>query len=153
MADETTETATSEVEAPAQETIDWKAKAREWEARSKANHKRVGELETQVEQLTRERDEATQARETLTSEREALAGERDALALRLDAFEVAEATGVAASLLKGSNRSELEAHAKELKAWKRQTVKGAAPNVGYQPEDTPNSQAREFLRELLKKEG
>ena len=61
----TTETTTTEAET-AEETTDWRAKARLWEERSKANHARLQELEPLAKKAQELEDAAKSDLEKLT---------------------------------------------------------------------------------------
>lgn len=125
----TTETEATE-QAPAQET-DWKAEARKWEQRAKDNRKEADELrakaakwdEAQREGMS-ELERATQRAEAAEAQLEAYRAEEKR---RADASEVAEKTGVPASLLLHcADRADMEAFAKEYAS---ETKVPAAPRA------------------------
>ena len=90
--------------------------------------------------------------EAVTAERDDLAEkvrareEQDAHAALVS--EVAESTGVPASMLRGSTKEELEAHAAVLLPHLRSAVP-PAPGAGVQPEATPEAAERLFVRNLF----
>lgn len=88
-----------------------------------------------------------------------IAAERDELAKKVaehearvkhDALvaEVAESKGVPASMLRGSTREEMEAHADAILPHLRPSVP-RIPGAGVQPEQTPESADRQFIRNLF----
>ena len=92
-----------------------------------------------------------EALDGITAERDELAEkvteykERDAHAALV--AEVAESKGVPASMLRGSTKDELEAHADALLPHLRPTVP-RIPGAGVQPEQTPETAERQFVRQL-----
>lgn len=105
----------------------WKALARKNEARAKENAdkaKRLDDLEeaqkSELEKLTA-RAEAAEAK---------IAEREKADAARSLAEEVATAKGVTASVLRGSTREELEAHADSILALMPEKPKAATPGSG-----------------------
>lgn len=62
--------------------------------------------------------------------------------------EVAESKGVPASMLRGSTREEMEAHADAILPHLRPSVP-RIPGAGVQPEQTPESADRQFIRNLF----
>lgn len=109
--------------APAQEP-DWKAEARKWEARAKENSdaaKRLAEIEEAFKteaQKAAERLAAAEAKVKEYETREQIAAWK---------AEVAEATGVPATVLAGSTKEEIEAHAETLKPLISASQQPAAP--------------------------
>lgn len=130
MSDAVTETEAQEVEQPTDLTSElekWKALARKNEARAKDNAdkaKRLDDLEeankSELEKLTA-RAEAAEAR---------IAEREKADAARALADEVAKDKGVSASVLRGSTREELEAHADSILALLPEKPKAATPGTG-----------------------
>ena len=62
--------------------------------------------------------------------------------------EVAESKGVPASMLRGSTKDELEAHADAVKPHLRPTVP-RIPGAGVQPDSTPESAELTFVKNLF----
>lgn len=90
---------------------------------------------------------------------EEVTAERDGLAQKVaeheervkhDALvaEVAESKGVPASMLRGSTKEEMEAHADAILPHLRPSVP-RIPGAGVQPEQTPESADRQFIRNLF----
>ncbi|VEI13222.1 hypothetical protein [Trueperella bialowiezensis] len=134
---------------PAQET-DWKAQARKWEERAKAN-------KTRADQLKKELDDANNASTDLDKALARISKLEDhnkQLQHSALVAEVAAAKNVDASLLSGTTRKELEAHADRLLAWRGSgAASAAAPNLGGQPSNQPEPDAtRKLVRELFNKE-
>jgi hypothetical protein len=61
--------------------------------------------------------------------------------------DVAKTTGVPAELLSGSTQEELEAHAAVLKPFLK--TGPVVPNPGDTPANTPESEERQFVREIF----
>lgn len=134
---------------PAQET-DWKAQARRWEERAKANKARADRLEADLgkaQATSTDLDKALARISKLEEHNKQL--EHSALVA-----EVAAAKNVEPSLLAGSTRQELEAHAERLLAWRGASpASAAAPSLGGQPSNQPEPDAtRKLVRELFNKE-
>lgn len=90
--------------------------------------------------------------EEVTAERDGLAqkvAEHEAR-VKHDALvaEVAESKGVPASMLRGSTKEEMEAHADAILPHLRPSVP-RIPGAGVQPEQTPESADRQFIRNLF----
>ena len=136
-------------QAPAQESVDWKAEARKWETRAKENTeaaKRLAELEEASkteEQKRAEQLAELQARVAQYETREQVAKWKS---------EVAEATGVPAAALAGSTKEEIEAHAATLKPLIAQS-QPARPQPLIVPAEgkTPMALNSSRLEESLKK--
>lgn len=110
---------------PARET-DWKAEARKWEERAKANKdasEKLAEIEEASKTEAQKQAEALAAAQSKVKEYET----REQIASWK--AEVAEATGVPVSVLAGSTKEQIEAHAETIKPLIAQTV---AP-VGHRP--------------------
>lgn len=103
----TPETPAVPVEAPAQDSTDWKAEARKWETRAKENAakaRRADELEqAQMTEIQKAQARADAAEAALAAK------EHEATRLR-----IAAAHGVPANLLSGSTEDEIEASAQAL---------------------------------------
>lgn len=130
-------TPTPTPEAPAQET-DWKIEARKWEARAKENKTALDELTGKYTAVESEKSELAKAIETLKAKEERA----------LLVADVAKATGVPASALRGSTREELEAHAADL----AELIKPSGPVIIGQeksPEKVGDDPLREFTRTLF----
>jgi hypothetical protein len=114
-------TETKPAEAPAQET-DWKAEARKWEERAKANKSAVDKL-AEIEEASK--TEAQKAAERLAAAEAKVAEfeKREQVTKWKD--EVAKASGVPATVLAGSTKEEIEAHAETLKPLIAGQTKGA----------------------------
>lgn len=133
-------------EAPAQET-DWKAEARKWEDRSKANC-------AELEKVAGERDaHAARIQELETSSTEwetkynTLAAEQKHAK---DVADVAAEHGVDASLLRGSDRDELEAHAKAIQsAFSKTPPAPAVPGQEKSPQKISGDPDREAVKQLF----
>lgn len=104
--------------APAAEETDWKAEARKWEDRAKENKAAADKL-AELEEASKT-DQQRQAEALAAAQRER--DEAQAAVLR---HSVAEAKKVPASLLKGSTKEEMEAHADQLLEF--QGASGARP--------------------------
>lgn len=128
----------AEQAATEQAATDWKAEARKWEARSKENHEAHAKVSEQLESLTSERDELAKQ----VAEHEARVKHNALVA------EVAESKGVPASMLRGSTKEEMEAHADAILPHLRPSVP-RIPGAGVQPEQTPESADRQFIRNLF----
>lgn len=106
---------------PTKET-DWKAEARKWEERAKANTaaaEKLAEIEEASKTAEQKRAEELQA---LREENEGLKTREQVAAWKA---EVAAATDVPASVLAGSTKEEIEAHAESLKSLIAPQAKGA----------------------------
>lgn len=104
--------APAEPAAPAQDTTDWTAEARKWEARAKENKTAADELAALKEAQRVAEQTATQRADELAAKVREYETREQIAAWKT---EVAEATGVPASALRGSTQEELTAHAAELK--------------------------------------
>lgn len=100
------------------EPVDWEAKyrdavkhSREWESRAKANKDKADAFDALEEAKKSELDKATERIAALQAE---VDGYKSAAEIRKAREEVAKEMGVDASLLRGTTREELEAHAKQL---------------------------------------
>lgn len=119
MAEETTENVeTPEAEETHVDTTDWKAEAKKWEARSKANRKEADELKAKADKWDQHEQEGKSELERLTEELEAAKAERDQLKhadeVRRWAADIERTTHVPASVLRGSTKEEMQAHADQL---------------------------------------
>lgn len=102
--------------APAADTTDWKAEARKWEKLAKKNERQADGKKTAEEQLA-----------SLRAEFDAMKAERDQ---EKWLAEVAAETGVDASLIRGTTKEEMKAHAEAIaKAYK-------APSAPSKQSDT-----------------
>jgi len=122
---------------PAQEP-DWKAESRKWEARAKENKTALDELTGKFTAADTERTQLAEKLQTYEQEQQ-----RAALL-----SEVAAAKGVPASVLRGSTKEELEAHADTL----AELIKPSAPVIPGQertPDKVQDSPDREFARKLF----
>lgn len=131
-------TPTPAPEAPAQDATDWKIEARKWEARAKENKTALDELTGKYTAVESEKAELAKAIETLKANEE-----RAQLV-----SDVAKATGVPASALRGNTREELEAHAADL----AELIKPSGPVIIGQeksPEKVGDNPLREFTRNLF----
>lgn len=136
-APEPTPTPEPAAEPPAQEP-DWKAEARKWEQRSKENKSALDELTGKFTTADTERTELANKLQTYEAEKE-----RATLV-----SEVAEANKVPASVLRGSTREELEAHAAVL----AELIKPSGPVILGQertPDKVTEDPLREFARNLF----
>lgn len=137
MSEDTTAVEADPAEAPAQE-IDWKAKfeetqahSRKWEERAKANAdaaKRLSEIEESSKTDAQRQAEAIEkANADLAEARAELAR----ISVEKIRAEVANAKGVPAHLLVGSDQAEFEASADALIAFRgEQKTSPASPAVG-----------------------
>jgi chromosome segregation ATPase len=126
-----------------------KDESRKWESRSKSNY---DELQKAQEALT-ERDQAVKDATTRITELESTNGD---LSSKLDLIdqekahaelvkEVAEASGVEASALRGATKEELESHAETLKTVFQPSapvIEGQANTPGEQPSDPEREAVR-----------
>lgn len=129
------------VEAPAQDTTDWKAEARKWEARAKENApaaRKLAELEE------------SQKSEIQKAQERAEAAERELATTKLETLRLSVAAkhGVPANLLTGSAEDEIEASAQALIQFRgEQTASGPTrlviPNEGGSPALALNSDGLE----------
>lgn len=130
MSDAETETEAQEeqtTDQTATEVEKWKALARKNEARAKENAdkaKRLDDLEEAQKSETEKLVARAEAAEAKLAERE------KAEAARALADEVAQAKGVSASVLRGSSKEELEAHADSILALMPEKPKAATPGSG-----------------------
>lgn len=111
----------------ATEVEKWKALARKNEARAKENAdkaKRLDELEEAQKSETEKLVARAEAAEAKLAERD------KADTARSLAEEVAKAKGVSASVLRGSSKEELEAHADSILALMPEKPKAASPGSG-----------------------
>lgn len=97
--------------APAQET-DWKTEARKWEARAKQNVSAAEELEKIREAQKTEEQKRAEREAALEKE---LAEYKTREQVSAWKAQVAEASGLPASVLAGSTLEEIQAHADALK--------------------------------------
>lgn len=113
---------------PQGDGIDWKKEARKWERLAKKNkpvpEAADGELKQQLDELTKQVAD-------LKDERDRLQHQTD---LRTWADEVAAATHVPASVLRGSTKEEMQQHAQQLVA---AGFTGKAVPDGGEPGGTP----------------
>jgi len=128
------------VETPAQESTDWKAEARKWEARAKEN-KEAAEKLAEIEEASK--SEQQKQAEALAAAQARIAEFEQAAQVASWTQEVAEATGVPASALRGSTKEEIEAHATTLKALiaepeKQPEKQRPVPTIGKVPATQPN---------------
>jgi hypothetical protein len=134
------------VEAPAQETTDWKAEARKWEARAKENSAKVAELSPAAARLA-EIEESSKTAEQKAAERAAALEESGrthqatltGLESKLLRYEVAAAKGLdlkAALRLQGSTKEELEADADDFAKSFIPGGVGEVPGAGARGETT-----------------
>lgn len=131
---------------PAQET-DWKAEARKWEERAKAN-KSAAEKLAEIEEASK--TETQKALERAERAEKALAAREATEALASIRADVAQATGVPATALRGTTKEELEAHAAELKPLLA-GVSPVIPTQGTTPTAPPESALREFAHRLFER--
>ena len=121
---------------------EWKKYAQTWEKRAKANAKAaLGITADELEELRSKAQKAQDLEDAQKSELEKalaraeaaeakLAEREKADAARKLAEEVADAKGVSASVLRGSTREELEAHADSILALLPEKPKAATPESG-----------------------
>lgn len=150
MSENTTgENATDEqIEAPAQDSTDWKAEARKWEARAKENLAKASENERAAARLAElEEAQKTELQRAIDRAEKAEA-EREQFALRALVADVATEKGVPADLLHGSTREELESVADSLLKFKGLTAP-YAPAEGDQIKST--DERASFLDALIQK--
>ena len=129
-----------------------KGEARKWEDRSKSNYDELQKAQSGLA----ERDEAVKAAterltefETANSDMKARLEEIDREKAHAELLAgVAKETGVDASVLRGSTKEELEAHAESLKS----VFKPSAPVIDGQaktPGGSPSDPDREFVKGLF----
>lgn len=121
---------------------EWKKFARIWEDRAKANAKAdPGVTPEEIAELRAKAQKADEIEDAQKSELEKALARADAAEAKLAerekadaarklAEEVAEAKGVSASVLRGSTREELEAHADSILALLPEKPKAASPGSG-----------------------
>lgn len=130
-------------QAHAEET-DWKAEARKWEARSKSNKAEADQLREKAAKWDEAQEAGKSELQRLQEQLAAATAERDALAKEKEtaqwAREVAEAKHVPASVLRGSTKEEMEAHA--------DAILGSGLSFGSVPdggEQHPSNATRESI--------
>ena len=135
----------------APEETDWKAEARKWESRAKENlatakanegaAQRLAEIEESAKSEEQKQAEALQAAQEKLAEYE----HREQVASW--ASEVAAETGVPVTILRGSTKEEILAHAEDLKSLgvgqpipepAPQPQSYVVPTIGVQPDTTGN---------------
>lgn len=126
-----------------------KANSRKWETRSKANAAKAREYD----QIKQSRESDSERLAAVQRELEEATAERDRLAAERSreqwAAEVSKATGVPASILRGSTREEMEAHAAAIKPFIDRRTAPVVAGDGEQPE--PPESTGDFFREQFKK--
>ncbi len=133
--------------APAAAETDWKAQSRKWEQRAKENLAAAEKLAQLEEQNKSEAEKAADRLAKLEAENNALKLEKQQSQWR---DEVAETTGMPASVLRGSTLEEIEAHAESLKsafqvAAKQDPKDPPVPTVGQTPQTPGNVPLREQI--------
>lgn len=133
--------------APSAAEPDWKAQSRKWEQRAKENLAAAEKLAQLEEQNKSEAEKAAERLAKLEAENNALKLEKQQAQWR---DEVAEATGVPASVLRGSTLEEIEAHAESLKtafpvAAQQNPQDPPVPTVGQTPQTPGNVPLREQI--------
>lgn len=132
-----------------------KGESRKWEERSKSNYQELQDAQAVIE----ERDKELETANSRISELSELESVNSDLQSKLDAIkqekahaelisEVAKESGVDASVLRGTTKEELEAHAESLKS----VFRPSAPVVKGQadvPGETPADPEREAVRGLF----
>lgn len=121
MADEKTEVAEPQEQAQEVQTeattsheVDWKAEARKWEARAKENKSKADKLDELEEASKTALEKATERAQKAESKVKAYEEEKQRKAWL---EEVAAETGLPQSVLRGSTKEEIEAHAQILKPY------------------------------------
>ena len=118
MAEEQTQANTEEqaqevqTEAATSHEVDWKAEARKWEARAKENKSKADKLDELEEASKTALEKATERAQK--AENQVKAYEQEAQRKQW-LEEVSSETGLPVSVLRGSTREEIEAHAQILK--------------------------------------
>ncbi|KAA8831460.1 helicase [Bifidobacterium tissieri] len=152
MAEETIESQQSagepngESQAP---EVDWKAKyedaishSREWEKRAKANKTAADELEHLKESQMTEQQKAEARTAKLQKELDALKAEKQSTAWR---SQVAEETGLPASLIVGDSLEDMQEHAKAINEYVASKTGRQLPKVddpGRHPTTAPSDMLR-----------
>lgn len=114
----TTETTTAEA-ATAEETTDWRARARQWEERSKANHARLQELEPLAKKAQELEDAAKSDLQKLQEKFEAEASRANLLEAekeRLEAIAGHQIPKEYQDLVQGKDADSLSASAEKVRA-------------------------------------
>ena len=120
MAEEQTQANTEEqapevqTEAATSHEVDWKAEARKWEARAKENKSKADKLDELEEASKTALEKATERAQK--AENQVKAYEQEAQRKQW-LEEVSSETGLPVSVLRGSTREEIEAHAQILKPY------------------------------------
>ena len=120
MAEEQTQANTEEqaqevqTEAATSHEVDWKAEARKWEARAKENKSKADKLDELEEASKTALEKATERAQK--AENQVKAYEQEAQRKQW-LEEVSSETGLPMSVLRGSTRKEIEAHAQILKPY------------------------------------
>lgn len=113
-----TETETEEVQEPTAQTADQSAEIEKWKALARKNETRAKENADKAKRLDDLEEAQKSELEKLTARAEAaeakIAEREKADAARALAEEVAKDKGVSTSILRGSTREELEAHADSI---------------------------------------
>lgn len=149
MSEETTNetTANESVEAPAQESTDWKAEARKWEARAKENLAKASENEQAAARLAElENENKTELQRAIDRAEKAEAA-RDEFEQKALTAEVASEKGVPVDLLHGKTREELEAVADSLIKFKGANEAPYVPGEGEQIKS--RDERSDFLTALI----
>lgn len=120
MAEEQTQANTEEqaqevqTEAATSHEVDWKAEARKWEARAKENKSKADKLDEIEEASKTALEKATERAQKAESQVKAYEQEAQR---KQWLEEVSSETGLPVSVLRGSTREEIEAHAQILKPY------------------------------------
>ena len=120
MAEEQTQANTEEqaqevqTEAATSHEVDWKAEARKWEARAKENKSKADKLDEIEEASKTALEKATERAQKAENQVKAYKQEAQR---KQWLEEVSSETGLPASVLRGSTREEIEAHAQILKPY------------------------------------
>lgn len=120
MAEEQTQANTEEqaqevqTEPATSHEVDWKAEARKWEARAKENKSKADKLDELEEASKTALEKATERAQKAESQVKAYEQEAQR---KQWLEEVSSETGLPVSVLRGSTREEIEAHAQILKPY------------------------------------
>lgn len=103
-----------QTEAATSHEVDWKAEARKWEARAKENKSKADKLDEIEEASKTALEKATERAQKAESQVKAYEQEAQR---KQWLEEVSSETGLPVSVLRGSTREEIEAHAQILKPY------------------------------------
>lgn len=123
MAEDTTQSTqepSGQVQEPHGDGIDWKAMSRKWEDRAKSNKEEADQLREKAAKWDEAQEAGKSELQRLQEQLEAAVAERDALAREKEtaqwAKEVADEKHLPASVLRGSTKEEMLAHADSILA-------------------------------------